>query len=267
MTHRSSQLAFAIWLMMFMFFCHGLLLSAAAQETSSDEPVSQKTANDLKTAVDKEKPAAIDFADRVSKRADDFIKDAEALANEINAQLPARLDGIDLSSGSSDTFDFSKLDEQFQATRDPEGKGYRDLPILVLASSSMGETTLRQLITDAQNAGAVVVLRGLIDHSIPKTGAFLSKVVDRDRPGGVIVDPRIFRAFGVERVPTFIAAEGPLKSCGSIECVPDAPPHDRLSGNITLEAALEILERSGDQAPYKARASLEVLKMNRTKNR
>lgn len=118
----------------------------------------------------------------------------------------------------------------------PEGVVY------VAVSFSMSPGDLRRLAQDAQRAGAVVVIRGLVKGSFQQTLVRAKEVFDEESVGGVAIDPNIFRAFNIQAVPTFIAAKAPVQPCGAgIDCVPAAPEHDRVSGNITLGAALKAL--------------------------
>ena len=64
---------------------------------------------------------------------------------------------------------------------------------------------------------------------------------------GVAVDPRLFRLFGVERVPAVVVVPGggpgrsPVPPCAEpgLRGATPAPAHDRIAGNIGLAAALE----------------------------
>ncbi len=77
---------------------------------------------------------------------------------------------------------------------------------------------------------------------------------------GVAIDPRLFRLFGVERVPVVVAVPGGVPPCTSRGCANDpAPPHDLVTGNIGLAAALEIISAEGDAGRGAARQMLERL--------
>ena len=77
---------------------------------------------------------------------------------------------------------------------------------------------------------------------------------------GVAIDPRLFRLFGIERVPAVVVVPGGVPPCRSRGCADDpAPPHDRIAGNIGLTAALEAIAEEGDAGRDIARAWLELL--------
>jgi conjugal transfer pilus assembly protein TrbC len=124
-----------------------------------------------------------------------------------------------------------------------------DGAIYVAVSLSMPPADLRQLADAARKAGAKLVIQGLVDGSFRQTFARLSAVFDKDSLSGVAIDPNVFRAFHVTAAPTFIAATAAVQPCGrGIDCIPDAPPNDQVHGNITLEAALNLLTQSGESA-------------------
>ena len=56
---------------------------------------------------------------------------------------------------------------------------------------------------------------------------------------GAAIDPRLFRLFDVTAVPAVAVVPGGVPPCKSRGCAADpAPPHDRVRGNIGLDAAL-----------------------------
>ena len=131
--------------------------------------------------------------------------------------------------------------------------------VYVAVSLSMPPEALRQLARDAHRAGARVVIRGLVDGSFKATMLRVRQVFDDRSAGGVAIDPQVFKAFQVTGVPTVIAALSRVEPCGTMGCAPTAPAFDKISGNISLEAALKALaEESGPGQPA-ARAALARL--------
>ncbi len=77
---------------------------------------------------------------------------------------------------------------------------------------------------------------------------------------GVAIDPRLFRLFGVTRVPAVAVVPGGVPGCRSRGCADDpAPPHDLVTGNIGLVAALQAVAEEGDAGRDAAKAQLETL--------
>ena len=138
----------------------------------------------------------------------------------------------------------------------PEEQG----ALYVAVSLGMPKESLRQLAMDSHKAGAKVVIRGLVNGSFEQTLVAAKEVFGEDAVSGVAIEPQVFRAFGVDRVPTFIAATAPVQPCDQgVDCTSAATPHDRLAGNITLAEALRIIAERGDEAPGVAQAALARL--------
>ena len=78
---------------------------------------------------------------------------------------------------------------------------------------------------------------------------------------GIAIDPRLFRLFGVTRVPAVVVVPGGVPPCRSRGCTDDVPPpHDLVTGNIGLAAALEAVADEGAVGRDTARRQLERLR-------
>jgi len=131
--------------------------------------------------------------------------------------------------------------------------------ILIFTSLSVPAASWRQWARDAATAGAPLVLRGVSEDGLRAT---VKRIGDRlgGAEAGIAVDPRLFRLFGVERVPAVVVVPGGVPPCRSRGCAADpAPPHDRIAGNIGLVAALEAVADEGDAGRETAKALLERL--------
>ena len=118
--------------------------------------------------------------------------------------------------------------------------------VLIFTSLSVPAASWRQWACDSAAIGAPLVLRGVADGSLRKTAKHI-----RDRLGGaeagIAIDPRLFRLFGIVRVPAVVVVPGGVPPCESRGCSDDpAPPHDLVAGNIGLVAALEAVASEGD---------------------
>jgi conjugal transfer pilus assembly protein TrbC len=218
-----------------------------------------------------------------AQTAEELAQGVQARAKAASAQAQELLDGI---KGRDEAYreqaqtlvdenasrlkqGFSYLDDQqfdgastMGAKMSGETQDARDGVVYVAVSFSMPPADLRRLGREAHRAGATVVIRGLVHGSFKETLLAAKQVFDEDSVGGVAIDPNVFRAFDIKQVPMFIAAKGPVEPCGKgLDCIPDAPPHDRISGNITLAEALKRLATDGTEAPNaaaSARARLEA---------
>ncbi len=72
-------------------------------------------------------------------------------------------------------------------------------PLFIFVSLSMPEAALKSLYREAQAKGAVLVLRGLQDHSIKKTAETLKRL-----EVSVQINPELFQQYHIESVPTFV---------------------------------------------------------------
>ena len=131
--------------------------------------------------------------------------------------------------------------------------------VIIFTSLSVPAASWRQWARDAARSGAPLVLRGVAEGGLRAT---VKRIGSRlaGAEAGVAIDPRLFRLFGVERVPAVVVVPGGVPPCRSRGCSDDpAPPHDRVSGNIGLVAALEAVAAEGDAGREVARAHLERL--------
>ena len=146
---------------------------------------------------------------------------------------------------------------------DPGSRSGAGTPeILVFTSLSVPAASWRQWARDAARTGAPLVLRGVGEGGLPETAR---RIGDRlgGAEAGVAIDPRLFRLFGVTRVPAVVVVPGGVPPCRSRGCADDpAPPHDLVTGNIGLAAALEAVADEGDAGQPVARALLERLRGN-----
>ncbi len=131
--------------------------------------------------------------------------------------------------------------------------------VLVFMSLAIPEPSWAQWVGQAARAGAPLVLRGVLPGGLRATALEVGRRLG-GHDTGVAVDPRLFRLFGVERVPAVVAVPGGVPACASRGCADDAPPRfDAITGNIGLAAALEAIAAEGDTARETAVAHLERL--------
>lgn len=140
-----------------------------------------------------------------------------------------------------------------RASRDEGAAG----PLFVtFISLSMPDAALTSIIRDTREAGGVVMVRGFYGGSY---GAFANRVRELFEEGdevGISVDPRYFQAVGIDTVPTYAVVLGePV--CDGFVCEPVRA--DKLSGNISVGAALQLIADHGNLAPSQAKAALQRL--------
>ena len=129
--------------------------------------------------------------------------------------------------------------------------------ILIFTSLSVPAASWRQWARDAARTGAPLVLRGVGEGGLPDTAKRIGERLG-GAEAGVAIDPRLFRLFGVTRVPAVVVVPGGVPPCRSRGCADDpAPAHDLVTGNIGLAAALEAVAEEGDAGREVAKAHLE----------
>ena len=132
--------------------------------------------------------------------------------------------------------------------------------ILILTSLSVPAPSWRQWARDAARIGAPLVLRGVAEEGLRATVKRIGKRLG-GAEAGIAIDPRLFRLFGVTRVPAVVVVPGGVPPCESRGCADDAAPlHDRIAGNIGLIAALEAVADEGAVGRDVARRQLERLR-------
>lgn len=172
---------------------------------------------------------------------------AQAVANDAYDRI-ADLDVSNIAGGSKGgPID---LDEMVAGAKSNVA-GPKTTPlVMAFVSLSMPEEALRRTISDTTRAGGIVVMRGFSAGGAKAFVEGLSKVVDQKDASNIAIDPRLFRAFHVDRVPTIVSAASMFEPCDQLDCVTPPPPHDRIAGNVPLSYALQTFtEGNGPGAP------------------
>ncbi len=197
------------------------------------------------------------LAAEVAKRAEDFREEAEQVRGSGLAQVKA-LDPKVLPKGTGGTIDF---DEIVTAAGDNLRDNRGQAPLfMVFVSLSMPEPALKAIIRDASQAGGIVVFRGFPNNSAKQFVGGLSKVVDdQSQFASIGIDPRLFRAFDVQAAPTYVVAASDFDLCDGIACRTQVPPHDAMSGNVSVRYALGTFADEGGPGALVARLALRNL--------
>lgn len=101
-----------------------------------------------------------------------------------------------------------------------------------------------------------MVFNGFPGNSMKAFQQGILKVVEKNEDyGNIGIDPRLFRAFEVTSVPTFVVVSSDFDVCDGFDCKTVVPPFDRMSGNVTLEHVLETFTQGrGPGSPISAQA-------------
>lgn len=217
------------------------LAGAAAQTAEPDLDLAA-----IRARASAESGEADALAANARARAEALAREARASADEAQTH-GRRYTGEAARSAKPEpavTFDFDRMvADAGTMTSEAMGEAPR---FIAFASLSMPPAALRAMIEDVTRAGGVVTLRGLPGNSAKALTAALAKVA---KPGeqldGVGIDPRLFRAFGIEAVPAYVVTSSDFDLCDGFDCRTEVPPHDRMSGNVSAAYALETFARGG----------------------
>ncbi|MEO1489616.1 MAG: type-F conjugative transfer system pilin assembly protein TrbC [Pseudomonadota bacterium] len=199
----------------------------------------------------------------IEERADEFREDAQALfdyattesethreeAQAVVEQGYAQIDNLDVSeiAGGGGPVDFDQMVAGAKSgMASPKGA-----PLFIaFASLSMPEEALSAMIADTTRAGGLVVFRGFAAGNPQDFITGIRNVVDQAGASNVAIDPRLFRSFAVDRVPTYVALSSDFEPCDQLDCVTAPPPHDRIAGNVSVQYVLETFaDANGPGAP------------------
>lgn len=199
---------------------------------------------DLATIRAKARAQASDaeaLAAEARRRAKQLTEQARATAEdgaENGARYNAAAKAAAGTTDDSKAFDFDRMIVDAGALAEADLAGQPRL--IAFASTSMPKATLAAIIADVGKAGGVVVLRGFPQGSAKRLTAALAPIAeDSTNMDHVGIDPRLFRAFRIEAVPTYVVAASDFALCDGFNCATTVPPHDRMSGNVTLAHVLE----------------------------
>lgn len=209
----------------------GLAAGVAAQVTEgiNFDAIQEKTAEDA---------ASLEvFVNQARERGEEFQEQAQQLTQAAFKKI-GELEPDGAGQGATGPIDF---DELITGASEVMKGGQGGAPMfMVFASTSMPPESLKPLIKHTAAAGGVVVFRGFPNNSAKAFMKKIREVVGEDQHAArITIDPRLFRAFNVQRVPTFVVAGTDFEPCDSLDCITPEPPSDKLSGNVTVRYALE----------------------------
>lgn len=132
--------------------------------------------------------------------------------------------------------------------------------LMIFVSFSMPHPTLQRLVEQAAQSHASLVMRGFVNGSLHETVARVQSLIG-NRQVAFQIDPQAFDRFSVSKTPTFVlvraGAQG--QQCASGLCLPpDA--FVAASGDVSLDYALEFIERTAPRFASDARAILQKIK-------
>ena len=124
---------------------------------------------------------------------------------------------------------------------DAEKKSGTDL--IVFVSFSMPDDILASYSAQAKEAGATLVLRGLVENSVTKTQR---RAIPLNKPlAAWDVNPGLFRKFDIKRVPAIVLADSKEGQIIEDGCVPPSASL-QVEGEVSIRQALLLMRQRGD---------------------
>ena len=241
-------------------------LSAVAAQTAREADNSEIDVEALRarSAKSENSEEAARLVAHLRREAAKQSEAAAATAMQASANLE-RLGGTTLRAGSTGVgtgaVDFDDVIKGASAPLKPE----RGAPMLmVFASLSMPPKSLKALIEDTAKSGGVVLFRGFPANDMKTFARKLGRVIDdKTLFGNVGIDPRLFRAYGVQAVPTYVVSSSDFDVCDGLDCATITPPFDRMVGNVTLDYALSTFVEGRGPGAAVAGTALAQLRRSR----
>lgn len=146
----------------------------------------------------------------------------------------------------------------------------RPLGLRIFVTLDMPAASLRKLIEQGERAGATLILRGLKDRSMRQTLARVNALLGQHRTTWQI-DPDAFERYRVQNAPTFVLDlpdapgggqqddSGRPGQCHGEVCSARGA-YAKVSGDVSLDYALETISRQVPLAAPRAREVLERLR-------
>lgn len=126
--------------------------------------------------------------------------------------------------------DIEALVRKHAGTGNPSPERPAQSALRVFVTLDMPAGSLKGLAEQAAKSGAVLVLRGLKDHSMRATLEAVQRLIG-ERQVAWQIDPEAFKHFRVERAPAFVLLTGSVTSFVAV------------AGDVTLDYALHAMVR------------------------
>jgi conjugal transfer pilus assembly protein TrbC len=200
------------------------------------------------------------LAENVRLRSETVRDDARQTQEQARANRERYAQIVDRKKSTSkdEVFDFDRMISDH--TKMAEAK-LGDAPrFIAFASLSMPPQSLKKLVRDTSAAGGVTVLRGFPGGSAKQlTKMLIAMASNGEQLSALGIDPRLFRAFDIKAAPSFVMASSDFTLCDGFDCTGAVPPYDRMTGNVSVEYALETF--AGGAGPGSRLAALHLARL------
>jgi conjugal transfer pilus assembly protein TrbC len=174
------------------------------------------------------------FVDQVKDRGDEFREQA-SVVRKSGIDNMQRVAATDLPKGPGGKIDFDEFVQGAATNANVPGAMPR-------SSSSSPACRCRRLAQAADRRYRAGWRRRRFPRLPQQLGQGVRQpsrqVVQKGDMPNIGIDPRLFRAFDVQAVPTYVAVSSTFDLCAGFHCQTKVPPHDRIEGNVTVDYAL-----------------------------
>lgn len=199
-----------------------------------------------------------EFAREIQRRGEAVREDAVQVRDSSMRNMETvKADARNLKAGGNGI----NLDEMLADSGTVAKAGTETQPrFIAFASLSMPPAALKQVMREVGGSGGIVVFRGFPNNSSKEFMDAIGRVLEKGQKlTGVGIDPRLFRAFQVDAVPTYVVVSTDFQVCQGLNCHTPVPPHDRMAGNVTPSYALRTFAEGGGAGAGVAKAYLASL--------
>lgn len=126
----------------------------------------------------------------------------------------------------------------------------RGASLKVFVSKSMGKNLLKIYAAEAAKYDAILVFNGLPNGSWLELSLLIQEIVD-GREVAIQIDDEAFKTYGITSVPSFVLVDEDkdlVAELAALEESTRAVKYDKVSGNIGIRRALEIMAAEGELA-------------------
>lgn len=116
--------------------------------------------------------------------------------------------------------------------------------IRVFVSSSMSRELLKSYVKEAKDYGAVLVFKGLPNGSWQELAGLISYIAGDDEEVSIQIDDEAFDRFEIRSVPAFVLSKDDREFWRENK----QEVFDKVTGNIGIRGALEMMAKNGDLA-------------------
>jgi conjugal transfer pilus assembly protein TrbC len=237
---------------------------AAAQSVNPDT----LDIDDIRASSRKFADEAEALAENVRLRSEAVRDEARQTQNQARANREQYTQTVDRRRKNSkvhqkdEIFDFDRMISDHAKMAEANlGRAPR---FITFASLSMPPQSLKTLIRDTAAAGGVTVLRGFPGGSAKQLTKMLAAMGQNGKQLSALgIDPRLFRAFDIKAAPSFVMASSDFTLCDGFDCKGAIPPHDRMSGNVSVQYALETF--AGGAGPGSRLAVLHLARLKQVR--